>query len=81
MSPERRRIFYAITSPDGTTINWKEAWVVLEDIDRLSGLLILHNAGLLGQGIVVPLLHTLNWTNCKKHNKHVVIICNLLCLI
>jgi hypothetical protein len=74
MAPKRRHIFYSITTTDRITINWKKVGLVLEAIDSLSGLLILHNAGKLRQGTVVPLLHTLNWTNNKSENKHVVII-------
>ena len=41
-------------------INWKQMGVVLEEIDRLNGLVNMHNAGMFAQGTVVRLLHTLN---------------------
>ena len=48
--------------------------VVLTKIGRLNGLVNQHNAGLYAEGTVVPLLHTLNWTNIKNEHKHVVSI-------
>lgn len=46
---------------------------VILQVDNLDYLVEYHNAGDYDQGaLVVPMLHTLNWTNSENYNKHVV---------
>jgi hypothetical protein len=81
LSKEKHRIVDALTSTDGTKVNWSEMEAVIENMDRLDSLVREHNAGVFPQGTVLPLLHTLIWTNCDNEKKHLVITTCILCTI
>ena len=73
LSHTKRDIVDSLSSTDGTMINWRMMHTVILQVDNLDYLVEYHNAGDYDQGaLVVPMLHTLNWTNSENYNKHVV---------
>jgi hypothetical protein len=80
LDADKKRIVDALTSTDGSKVNWREMGTVVESVDMLDTLVNEHNAGHFQQGIVLTLLHTLNWTNSENYKKHLVMINNLFYL-
>ena len=77
MSPERRAIVDSLSSTDGTKINWRMMQTVIYIVENLDYLVLVHRAGEYEEGeLVFGVRHTLNWTNSKNNNKHMVIIKN-----
>ena len=66
---------------DGTTMNLRMVGTVIEQIDNLKNIVEENGAGDYDDGgIIIPMLHTLNWTNSLNDQKHVVIN-NNICVI
>lgn len=72
MSRDKRDIIDSIISIDGTEINWRMMEKVVEHVDNLDFLVARHEAGIYGEGTVVAMVHTLNWTNTMNQSKHLV---------
>ena len=74
MSRDKHDIVDSINATDGTEINWRMMDKVIEHVDNLDFLVVRHEAGTYGEGTVVAMMHTLNWTNSINQNKHLVIL-------
>ena len=64
----------SLDATDGTTMNWRMVGTVIEQVNNLENLVEENGAGDYDEGgIIVPMLHTLNWINSSNDHKHVVI--------
>ena len=75
-----REIVDSQSANDGTKINWKMMETVIQYVHNLEHLVELHGAGDYVEGTTAAMMHTLKWTNCGNHNKHMVIITKVFLL-
>ena len=66
------------TVTDGTEVDWDDIHQFLHFIDRLEDLVGHFNGGR-PHGICVPLVHTLNRSNCVKKLKVRAVFCYICC--
>ena len=67
-----RLILDSLDSTDGTKINWRMMETVIFNVEHLDHLLDCHDGGEYVEGRTVALLHSLNWTNSRNANMHLV---------